>query len=142
MYTPRVKREKKRLPRKLRLAIFERDYWKCWYCGRQLQSQQCHQADFATVDHRTPEIKGGDQDCGNLVAACLTCNSQKGNRTIEEYRAYLRYTQASNGRAIVYLRAVAELLPGLAQTTGEIIEHLENTLSPTIFYGELSHGID
>jgi len=56
-----------------------RDDEKCHYCGG-----------FAnTVDHVIARHIGGDNTKENLVPCCRNCNSQKGIKTIEEYRAYL-----------------------------------------------------
>ncbi len=63
------------LPYPQKMRIFERDGFKCQYCGLDASS------DFETwyyanlnVDHVDP--KGGDDD-SNLVTACRTCNSIK-----------------------------------------------------------------
>ena len=42
----------------------------CGYCGQPA----------TTVDHVTPKARGGADDEGNLMAACLSCNSGKRDR--------------------------------------------------------------
>lgn len=59
-----------------RKNILKRDGHKCAYCGR---------GDLPlTIDHIIPRSKNGEDSWENLVAACLPCNSKKGNRTPEE----------------------------------------------------------
>jgi len=62
----------------LRRLLFERDGWKCQYCGELVTEQT------ATLDHRIPVSKGGDDSEGNLATACLMCNSLKSGKSYEE----------------------------------------------------------
>lgn len=55
-------------------TICEVDGWKCEYCGKALTEKT------ATMDHVIPLTKGGEHDPGNIVPACRSCNSRKGNR--------------------------------------------------------------
>lgn len=64
----------------------ERDGRRCFYCHVPLA------AEFH-LDHVRPLIKGGKDDPSNLVLACLQCNQEKHNKTIEEYRAWPRRNQ-------------------------------------------------
>lgn len=59
-----------------REKIFERDAYKCYYCKKQLTRFT------ATLDHIQPVSRGGDNSFGNLVTACLHCNSRRGNRPV------------------------------------------------------------
>jgi len=59
-----------------RIKMFERDDYKCHYCGKQLTRFS------ATLDHIQPVSKGGDNSFGNLVTSCLHCNSRRGNRPV------------------------------------------------------------
>lgn len=63
----------------LRKAVFERDGYACQYCGTTCTTLYC--------DHVVPVSKGGTNALENLVAACRPCNSSKGARTPEEWRA-------------------------------------------------------
>jgi 5-methylcytosine-specific restriction endonuclease McrA len=56
--------------------ILRRDHHACQYCGRR--------GDRLTVDHVVPRSRGGDTTWTNVVAACLRCNLNKGNRTLTE----------------------------------------------------------
>ena len=53
--------------------ILKRDRKTCQYCGRT--------DSFMTVDHVIPRSLGGGETWGNLVCACSTCNTKKGDRT-------------------------------------------------------------
>jgi 5-methylcytosine-specific restriction endonuclease McrA len=58
-----------------RANIFRRDGEQCVYCGTHKD---------LTIDHVIPRSKGGIDSWENLVTACHSCNSHKGNRTPEE----------------------------------------------------------
>ncbi len=62
--------------RENRLRVFERDGYKCRYCGKQLTRFT------ATLDHLQPVSEGGDNSFDNLTTACIHCNSRKGARPI------------------------------------------------------------
>ena len=47
----------------------------CAYCGKVFSSPK-----EATIDHIFPRIKGGTNEMENIVFACKTCNSSKGDR--------------------------------------------------------------
>lgn len=61
-----------------REKIFERDAFQCHYCQKQLTRFT------ATLDHIQPVSRGGDNSIGNLVTACLHCNSRRGSRPVME----------------------------------------------------------
>lgn len=58
-----------------RKNVIRRDRFSCQYCGTR---------DRLTIDHVMPKSRGGRDQWENLVAACVGCNSRKGNRTPEE----------------------------------------------------------
>ncbi|MCX7670457.1 MAG: HNH endonuclease, partial [Anaerolineae bacterium] len=60
--------------------LFARDRHVCAYCGRQFA-----EADL-TVEHIVPVSRGGQHVWTNVVTACRSCNTRKGNRTPEEAR--------------------------------------------------------
>ena len=49
----------------------------CFYCGSR---------DTIGLDHVIPLARGGRHTKGNMVAACLSCNSSKKNKTINEWK--------------------------------------------------------
>jgi 5-methylcytosine-specific restriction endonuclease McrA len=62
-----------------RNGIFERDDFRCVYCGEQFLAEEL------TVDHVQPRVRGGDRSEGNLVTACKGCNTLKGHRRLSEF---------------------------------------------------------
>jgi hypothetical protein len=61
-----------------RRVLFERDAWRCSYCGEKLDENT------ATLDHWVPQCRGGTDEPENLRTSCLICNSIKSGRTYEE----------------------------------------------------------
>jgi 5-methylcytosine-specific restriction endonuclease McrA len=62
-----------------REQIFERDDYRCVYCGERFD------VGALTVDHVQPRMRGGDRSSGNLVTACCTCNARKGGARLSEF---------------------------------------------------------
>lgn len=87
------------IPQERRLHVYERDGWKCVYCGVRLAKREelvpspyqpdsfmCPEGyEFPTVDHVVPKARGGNHKVENLVACCASCNSSKGGKTAEEW---------------------------------------------------------
>jgi HNH endonuclease len=67
--------------RENRIKVYERDGYKCRYCGKQLTRFTC------TLDHVTPVAAGGTNSLDNLVTACLGCNSRKHQRPVGDFLA-------------------------------------------------------
>jgi 5-methylcytosine-specific restriction endonuclease McrA len=59
-----------------RNGIFERDEYRCVYCGAQFPAEEL------TLDHVQPRVRGGDRSEGNLVTACGACNTRKGQHRL------------------------------------------------------------
>ena len=70
-----VKFNKKRIPLS-RKNILKRDNYICQYCDSK--------SNFMTIDHIIPKDKGGRDLWENLVAACVPCNTKKGNQLLKE----------------------------------------------------------
>ena len=62
----------------LRRAVMERDGPECMYCGGVVFED-------ATIDHVLPLCRGGTHELRNLVVCCKSCNSRKGQKTLEEW---------------------------------------------------------
>ena len=70
------------VPRKFRRQVtntflFARDAYRCQYCHRghgELRSREC-----LTRDHVVPISRGGGNEWTNVVTACSSCNTRKGN---------------------------------------------------------------
>ncbi|HWA15214.1 MAG TPA: HNH endonuclease [Gemmatimonadales bacterium] len=75
------------VPRRFRrqvtnIFLFARDHYSCQYCLRnqaELRHREC-----LTRDHLVPISRGGTNEWTNVVTACSTCNTRKGNRLPEE----------------------------------------------------------
>ncbi len=70
-----VKFNQKRIPLS-RKNILKRDGHVCQYCDSK--------TNFMTVDHIVPKDKGGGDSWENLVAACIPCNTKKGNKLLKD----------------------------------------------------------
>jgi 5-methylcytosine-specific restriction endonuclease McrA len=62
-----------------RNLIFERDDFRCVYCGEQFP------VDELSLDHVEPRVRGGDRSEGNLVTACKACNTLKGHHRLSAF---------------------------------------------------------
>ena len=58
-----------------RAMIYKRDNNTCQYCGAKTR---------LTIDHVIPRCRGGQDTWENLVVACSTCNTKKGNTLLEQ----------------------------------------------------------
>ena len=90
---------------KLRFQVFQRDDYRCQYCGLNLV-RDIHTLLTATVDHVKPRCEGGENGEDNLVTACGVCNSLKAGTacmTFAEAR-----TIVLDRRAELIARSVAE----------------------------------
>ena len=75
------------VPRRFRRQVtntflFARDDYRCMYCGRtpnEFRHREC-----LTRDHLIPISRGGGNEWTNVVTACSTCNTRKGNRLPDE----------------------------------------------------------
>lgn len=71
----RVDPHKRKSISKIRKKIFERDAYRCRYCGSYLN---------LVIDHVIPHIRTQDDSEENLATACRKCNGKKKDRTPEE----------------------------------------------------------
>lgn len=75
------------VPRRFRRQVtntflFARDDYRCQYCHR-IQPEFRHR-ECLTRDHLVPLSRGGTNLWTNVVTACSTCNTRKGNHLPEE----------------------------------------------------------
>jgi hypothetical protein len=61
----------------LRFDVFNRDHFRCRYCGRGRD-----EGAVLHVDHVIPVAQGGRTEIGNLVTACAACNLGKSAKGI------------------------------------------------------------
>ena len=75
------------VPRRFRRQVtntflFARDDYRCQFCGRtqhELKVREC-----LTRDHLVPLSRGGSNGWTNVLTACSSCNTRKGNLLPEE----------------------------------------------------------
>ncbi|WIF21984.1 5-methylcytosine-specific restriction enzyme A [Shewanella phage vB_SbaS_Y11] len=72
--------KKRKIRGGVRKAVFARDESICVGCGS---------SDDLCLDHIIPESRGGTSELDNLQILCRSCNSSKGIKTMEEWRAEL-----------------------------------------------------
>ncbi len=70
----------------------QREIWNktgglCCYCGRALNP---FIKNGYTHEHMEPQNNGGSHCTENLYPCCKSCNSQKGDKSLSEYRKYMR----------------------------------------------------
>jgi len=70
---PNRKKKARRISSSKRLKVFERDEWRCRFCGAQSN---------LVVDHIFPVSKGGGNQFENLQTLCKNCNELKGNKVV------------------------------------------------------------
>ena len=70
------------------LQLFHKHGGRCVYCQRHvhLVGDAKHPL-FATIDHKTPRVKGGSNYLSNLTLACVQCNTVKDDLNYEEFTA-------------------------------------------------------
>ena len=67
--------KKQKIPNSLRTKVFERDEYRCVYCGTHMD---------LCADHRHPESKGGETTIENMQTLCRSCNVKKGTKPDRE----------------------------------------------------------
>ena len=86
---------------KIKGKIWERDNYKCQYCGKEVITQEDifnmataegwsfeeyekaianTMKERATLDHKIPLSKEGTNNEDNLITACFSCNAKKGTK--------------------------------------------------------------
>jgi 5-methylcytosine-specific restriction endonuclease McrA len=84
-----------------RREVFRRDHHACQYCGSTKR---------LTLDHVIPRSKGGTHTWDNVVAACETCNSTKGDSPSERLRQRLLHET----RMVLRSKPKAPIHPAIA----------------------------
>ena len=64
-----------------RKNLLKRDNHICQYCSSKSK--------LLTIDHIVPKDKGGRDSWENLVAACVPCNTKKGNKLLKDINMIL-----------------------------------------------------
>jgi len=66
-----------------RETLFERDNYRCQYCGNHFEESQLN------MDHVIPRDRGGRTSWENIVTSCIKCNSRKANRLPHQANMHL-----------------------------------------------------
>lgn len=91
--------KRRKLKESSMFAVSPKDWWdlkarfdhRCAYCGSD---------EKLTFDHVVPLTRGGTHGIGNALPCCTICNSSKNNRTLVEWRKYLKNLPAGDPRKI------------------------------------------
>lgn len=92
-----------------RLAIYLRDEFHCVYCNVNLHAADPFQI---TLDHVRARNNGGNNHESNLITACRSCNSSRGDRKIAEWadvatrKAIRRNTARKLGKYLKLAKAI------------------------------------
>jgi len=66
-------------------SIFIRDNYQCKGCGTNVVRSKRYKPNQATIDHMTPLSRGGSHTWDNLITLCHQCNSNKNDKTWDEW---------------------------------------------------------
>lgn len=69
------------------IQVYNKTLGRCGYCGCNINP---HENRALHYDHINPQSNNGSNLEENLLLSCKTCNTQKGKKSITEYRAYLK----------------------------------------------------
>lgn len=72
-----VRGKRRHINAHLRFAVLSRDRFRCVYCGATASETQLQ------LDHIVSIRRGGKDEMGNLVTACLDCNIGKNASEVE-----------------------------------------------------------
>jgi 5-methylcytosine-specific restriction endonuclease McrA len=64
-------------------SVFERDDYRCQYCGNHFEPLSLN------LDHVIPRDRGGKTSWENIVTSCIKCNSRKANRLPHQANMHL-----------------------------------------------------
>ena len=114
--------------------IHEANDWICQYCGLDMKNNKS----LAQLEHIYPIALGGSNSKDNLTTACKNCNSEKGHKTLEEWRNKILCKQKCYVRA-KQLEQLFRSMPEYQHRLGEV-ERLSKDLymlvTPHVFYFE------
>lgn len=78
--------ERTKIPRPFVRHVMHRDAFKCVFCGTESnEEKESSRKAIMSVDHLKPITRGGSAAVENLACACRACNSEKNDRTPEEW---------------------------------------------------------
>lgn len=90
------------ISRATRWQIYERDEFRCVWCGRTCvrHSELEDRGALLTLDHVIARADGGTNHPQNLVTACAKCNRMRQGRTVEDFAVTLGPVLAIYARVI------------------------------------------
>ncbi|WP_370327430.1 HNH endonuclease [Euzebya sp.] len=94
-----------------RRGVFIRDGHTCQYCGRPAEN----------IDHVHPRSRSGAHEWENVVAACMRCNSKKGDRTPGEAGMSLTRRPFAPKAAFWMVVAVGTVRPEWETYLGDVL---------------------
>jgi hypothetical protein len=109
---------RKSIPPVVRFEVFQRDNFRCIYCGATKEETKL------VVDHVIPVRDGGANDMGNLATACQPCNAGKGARSVVAAEAGDSVGRTRSRLADKWLGTLATKFPSLRTAT----EPVESTI--------------
>lgn len=92
--------KRKPIPKKDRLAVYEKYNGHCAYCGCKLELKDMQ------VDHLLPVCLGGTNSLDNYMPACRMCNFYKSTYPLEKFREQLDEIQSRLKREFIYRLAL------------------------------------
>lgn len=98
-------------------ALFQRDNYRCQYCGR--YKDELGPKNKLTRDHIIPKDSGGKNTWENVTTACAKCNHKKDNRTLQAAKMKLLSTPTV---------PITWSLRGKSKLTQEQLDYVERLL--------------
>lgn len=92
----------KAIPKKTRIALYEKYNHKCAYCGCNLEYKDMQvdhvKSVYANTDFKQAMTEEEMYCEENLISACRQCNFYKSTMTLEDFRKRIRITMMNNLR--------------------------------------------
>ena len=104
-----------RITRADAMKIFQRDHFKCQYCGLD-GLERFENWLVLTVDHLHPAARGGSRRMDNLVTACQPCNVLKGKQVFASREKAREHIFGPARRMAALLRGAAQGFPPPSST--------------------------
>lgn len=70
------------------LLVMGSNGWRCIYCDTSLTKSN------RSIDHVVPLSLGGPHHVSNLVPSCISCNSSKGDRKLDDWDAFHKLSES------------------------------------------------
>ena len=90
----------KPIPKKIRLALYDKYNHKCAYCGCDLEYKDMQvdhvESVYVNADYQSNMTEEEMYSEANLLPACRQCNFYKSTMTIEKFRESLKTTMMDN----------------------------------------------